>query len=62
MHVQYITMLGLPGRSAPNAQIARAMFLAGLSRDLKPAVRIQGWRDNKARSLPEAARVTKPCI
>jgi hypothetical protein len=31
------------------------MFLTGLSGYLKTSVRIQGWRDNKARSLGEAA-------
>ncbi len=33
------------------------MFLTGLSRHLKPAARLPGWRDNKARSLGEAARL-----
>ncbi|MDE2133038.1 MAG: hypothetical protein KGM97_00445 [Alphaproteobacteria bacterium] len=33
------------------------MFFTGLSGYLKPATRIRGWRDNKARSLTEAARL-----
>jgi hypothetical protein len=33
------------------------MLLTGLSRHLKPAARLPGWRDNKARSLGEAARL-----
>jgi hypothetical protein len=35
------------------------MFLTGLSKHLKPTVRFAGWRDNKARSLPEAARLAQ---
>jgi hypothetical protein len=33
------------------------MFLTALSSYLKPTHRVREWRDNKARSLPEAARL-----
>ncbi|MDE1938152.1 MAG: hypothetical protein KGI68_03940 [Alphaproteobacteria bacterium] len=33
------------------------MFLTALSSYLKPTRRLPSWRDNKARSLPEAARL-----
>ena len=35
------------------------MFLTGLSGYLKASVRIPGWRDNKARSLGEAALLAR---